>query len=117
MRKRFQAQEGSLSIPRFTREYEESLNEGLRELGMALAFDPYQADFFDMMEWEEEPRLSSVTSNKDIHGGFRTGTKAAAATSVEIRVESAPVVQMQVNRPFFLVSTMHIRRHCYLWKQ
>ena len=106
MRGAFRQGEGTVSIPRFTLEYEESLNDVLKELGMEIAFDPYQADFFDMVAWDEEPRLFiSEVKHKSFLEVTEKGTEAAAATSVEIRVESAPPnpFSLKANRPFFFL--------------
>lgn len=41
----FSQQEGVLHLPKFTLEYGLNLNDALKALGMAIAFDPQQADF------------------------------------------------------------------------
>jgi len=102
-REDFDTIEGDLSLPRFTLEYEKSLNEILKELGMEIAFDPEQADFYDMLTRDEGPRLFiDEVKHKSFIEVDEKGTEAAAATSVEVMEDSAPMdyFQMDVNRPF-----------------
>ncbi|NLC51876.1 MAG: serpin family protein [Firmicutes bacterium] len=105
-RKGFQPEEGALYLPRFSMDYEKSLRDVLKELGMEESFDANKADFFDMVSWEGEPRLFiSEVKHKSYIDVDEKGTEAAAVTSVEIETESAPafVFEMQVNRPFFFL--------------
>lgn len=102
----FNRTEGNLYLPRFSMEYEASLNEYLKALGMEVAFDEGRADFFDMVPWEEKPRLFvSEVKHKSFIDVDEKGTEAAAATSVEITLESVPASQfdMKVDRPFFFM--------------
>jgi len=105
--KQFSREEGQLWLPRFTMEYEKSLKEVLAHLGMEIAFDPNQADFFDMVTWDEGDRVYiSDVKHKSFIEVDETGTEAAAVTSVEMRVESAPMTppfEMKVNRPFYFL--------------
>jgi len=73
---------------------------------MEVAFDDSRADFFDIVPWEESPRLYiSEVKHKSFIEVDEKGTEAAAATSVEIRLESAPAFHfnMKVDRPFFFL--------------
>ena len=92
----------NLAMPKFKLEYEITLNDVLAALGMAVAFDPIQADFTAM--WErmgDENLYISEVKHKTFVQVDEEGTEAAAATSVEISVTSAPlVVSMRVDRPF-----------------
>ena len=105
-RSQFKTMQGSLSLPRFSMEYEKSLNDVLEAMGMEIAFDENRADFFDMVERKDGPRLYiSEVKHKSFIEVDEVGTEAAAVTSVEIRVESAPLdyFWMDVNRPFFFL--------------
>lgn len=91
---------GSITLPRFQLEYETTLNQALKSLGMAVAFDPEKADFSAMT-----PEAASISQVK--HKTFievnEKGTEAAAATSVGIVATSMPPppFTMVVNHPFF----------------
>ncbi|MDY7014998.1 MAG: serpin family protein, partial [Cyanobacteriota bacterium] len=96
----FGNREGNIEIPRFKLEYEVSLNEALKVLGMETLFDPAEANFSKMTE-------ASVAVNEVKHKTFvevnEEGTEAAAVTSIGVRVTSVPPppFQMTVDRPFF----------------
>ncbi len=87
-------------LPKFTLEYAIRLNDVLKALGMAEAFDPCRADFSNMIVmspgdrvWIDDVRQKTfVQVNEE-------GTEAAAATSVGVGVVSAPPT-VAVNRPF-----------------
>lgn len=89
-----------VSLPRFTLEYAVRLNDVLKALGMAEAFDPCRADFSDMFEIRsgENFYLDDVR-HKTFVDVNEEGTEAAAATSVGVGVTSAPP-RIEVNRPF-----------------
>lgn len=92
--------EGFVGLPRFKIEYESSLNDVLKELGMAIAFDETAADFSRMRS--VPPRLFiKEVKHKTFVEVNEKGTEAAGATSVEIAEESAPAFNLVVNRPFF----------------
>jgi len=97
----FSEVEGSLLLPRFTVECEEELEEALTDLGMGIAFDDSRANFENMRPIPPVVYLASVR-HKTFVEVDETGTEAAAATSVEVAMESAPVQQftMEVDRPF-----------------
>ncbi len=93
----FQEIPGDIVLPRFKLEYGISLNEALKALGMALAFDG-RADFEEM--------CPGVFIGQVRHRTFvqvnEEGTQAAAATAVMmIRAMPAETFTMIVNRPFF----------------
>ena len=77
-----------ISIPKWTLEQEYTLNDVLKALGMAIAFAPLDADFSNMA-----PGLQAFISRVK-HKTFiqvdEEGTEAAAVTSVEVGVTSAP---------------------------
>ncbi len=100
----FAREEGKLLLPRFTAEYEVELEEALTDMGMGVAFDDQLANFENMRPIPPVVYLKSVR-HKTFVEVDETGTEAAAATSVEVGIESAPLEQfsMEVNRPFLFV--------------
>ncbi len=101
----FTTVKGEIGLPRFKFEYDTSLNDVLKTLGMGIAFDDTAADFSAMRSTPPRLFISDV-----VHKSFvevnEEGTEAAAATSVEIRLESAfPGFQMIIDRPFFFAIT------------
>lgn len=101
----FVRKRGRIALPRFQLAYKAQLGKALTQLGMGIAFDPHRADFSGM-------RAVSASANlfigDVIHQSFllvnEEGTEAAAATSVGMRVTSAPVYHFEfiVDRPFLL---------------
>ena len=90
-----------LSMPKFKLEYDLTMNDVLKALGMEVAFDPLNADFTKIN------RLGELYIDKVKHKTFvdvnEGGTEAAGVTSVGVGVTSVPP-QMTVNRPFvFLI--------------
>lgn len=100
----FEAQEGSVMIPRFTMEYENSLKQVLTDLGMGVAFEPGKADFSGLAA---ETSAGEIYINEVKHKTYiqvdEVGTEAAAVTSVEIGLTSMPVYdfELKFDRPFF----------------
>lgn len=97
----FRTMEGELGLPRFRFEYETSLNDALKALGMGIAFDENAADFSGM-----RPTPPSLFISEVKHKAFidvnEEGTEAAAVTSVEVGVTAMPeTFSMIVDRPFF----------------
>ena len=89
-----------LGLPKFSLEYGTSLNEVLKALGMAVAFDEAAADFSRMHRDALEMRLHiSRVKQKAFVEVDEEGTRAAAVTSVEVGVTSAPPTFV-VDRPF-----------------
>lgn len=98
----FKETEGSVGLPRFQYEYESSLKDVLKAMGMDVAFNEAAADFSGMRP--TPPRLFiAEVKHKSFIDVNEEGTEAAAATSVEIRTESAPIdwFSMVMDRPFF----------------
>lgn len=97
---------GDLTLPRFKVEWESVLNEALKALGMAEAFDPLRADFSQMAKVSSGKGLFiSEVKQKSWCEVNEEGTEAAAATSVGMTTTSAPREKfvMKVDRPFFFV--------------
>jgi serpin B len=89
-----------LYLPKLKLAYERVLNEDLQALGIRAAFDDRGADFTRMSPRGTDLFISLVKHKTfvDIH---EEGTEAAAVTSVEISVTSAPIVPtMRVDRPY-----------------
>lgn len=103
----FFSREGQIELPRFTISYEKSLKEALSQMGMEIAFDPGEADFYEMVTWENGERVFiSDVKHKSFIEVDETGTEAAAVTSVEMEATSMPIDQpfrMKVNRPFYFM--------------
>ncbi len=97
-------------LPKFKLEYEAELVEALRVLGMDAAFDPRSADFTPMGSDADGPLFISKVLHKTFIDVSEEGTRAAAATSVEMEarasvIQEEPVVhEVVLDRPFaFLV--------------
>ena len=91
-------------IPEFTYDYDSILNDGLISMGMELPFTE-AADFKGIADYEHD----SFFINRVIHKTYievdRKGTKAAAATAVEMKCEDAVMLEEEpkriyLNRPF-----------------
>ena len=95
---------GEVMLPRFKVEYEVDLNDALKALGMAEAFDPARANFSGMVTQDQRLFISEAR-HKAVAEVNEEGTKAAAVTSIgmsttSISVPPKPFV-MKVDRPFF----------------
>ena len=87
-----------LKMPKFMLRYEKDLNDVLTDLGMGIAFTG-QANFRDIADM---PLAISKVKHKTFLKVDEEGTEASGATSVEVRVTSAPP-SFVVNRPFVVV--------------
>jgi serpin B len=97
---------GTVMLPRFKVEYETDLNDVLKALGMAEAFDANVADFSGIAATNSGARLYiSEVKHKAFAEVNEEGTKAAAVTSVGVAVTSVQIPRepfmMKVDRPFF----------------
>jgi len=97
---------GDLQLPRFKIEWNSGLNDALKSLGMAEAFDPQRADFSQIAKVSSGNRLFiSQVRHKTWGEVNEEGTEAAAVTSVTIGVTSVQQPRekfvMKVDRPFF----------------
>jgi serine protease inhibitor len=101
---RFRYMEGDIALPRLKLDYEATLNEALKALGMAIAFDRNRANFERMCP--SPPRLYiDQVKHKTFVEINEEGTEAAAVTSVEMKATAMPPPEkhftMVVDRPFF----------------
>jgi len=100
----FKKRDGDISLPRYRVEYEKTLNDPLKSLGMDVAFDRSRADFSGMIETSERAYINQV-KHKTFVEVNEEGTEAAAATSVGVSVTSFEPprerFRMVVDRPFF----------------
>lgn len=97
----FHGQDVSLVMPKFKLEYEKNLNDTLKALGMGIAFGG-DADFSRMAILSENLYIKKVLHKTFVEVN-EEGTEAAAATSVEVGITSAPPppIPFVVDRPFF----------------
>jgi serine protease inhibitor len=102
--KSFSKTQGAIVLPRFKVEYEITLNDALKALGMGVAFDPDRANFGGMFQTTQNAFISKV-KHKTFAEVNEEGTEAAAVTSAEISVTSIAQprksFRMVVDRPFF----------------
>jgi serine protease inhibitor len=101
----FQQTPGDLKLPRFKVEWEANLNNALKALGMADAFNE-RADFSLIAEPISGNRLHiSEVKQKATCEVNEEGTVAAAATSIGVGLTSIQQPRerfdMKVDRPFF----------------
>jgi serine protease inhibitor len=104
--KEFEVEKGTILLPKFRLEFEASLNEALKSLGMATAFDE-NANFTKMINEDDHVSITNVKQKTFIEVN-EEGTEAAAVTGIEMGITSAPINQpfhMEVNRPFFFAIT------------
>lgn len=94
--------EVNAAIPKFEMEYEVQMNEILKEMGMTDAFDPNASDLSGLGSSTRGNLFVSRVLHKTFITVDEKGTKAGAATVVEVSEESAPVEveEVYLNRPF-----------------
>jgi len=91
--------EGELYLPRFQLDYEITLNDALKSMGMQIAFNPDQADFTRM--YKDGGLYIYEVKHKSFVEVNEEGTEAAAATVVDMRLTSiGSGFTMRVDRPF-----------------
>jgi serpin B len=100
---KFQDEEGTLVLPRFKLDYDVTLNNPLKALGMRQAFTK-GADFSAMAD---EPLFVSEVKQKSFVEVNEEGTEAAAVTTVVMKSlairEPMKSFKMIVDRPFFFM--------------
>ncbi len=89
-----------VALPRFTIEWEKTLNDVLKGMGMQDAFDPERSDFAGINPQMQDLHISEVLQKTYLKVD-EEGTTAAAVTSVRMGPTSAPA-ELTFNRPFFL---------------
>ncbi|HEY9669139.1 MAG TPA: serpin family protein [Coleofasciculaceae cyanobacterium] len=88
-----------LGLPRFKLDYELELNNALKSLGMAIAFEPNRADFSGITS---RPAYISKVKHNTFFEVNEEGSEAAGAASVQVNTRSSrQASQMTVDRPFF----------------
>ena len=100
------SRELELYFPKFKFEYEKTLNDMLKSMGMSIAFSLTEADFTNI-DKRGQLYISEV-KHKTFVQVDEEGTEAAAVTSVGVGVTSVgqnPV--MRVDRPFIFVIREH----------
>ena len=92
----------AVNLPKFTYEYELSMNTVLKEMGMPSAFSGVEADFSALGKSSRGPLFISEVLHKTFISVDELGTKAGAVTKVEITDESEPMVtyHVRLDRPF-----------------
>ena len=103
--KEFSKTPGEIVLPRFKIEYELTLNDALKALGMGVAFDPDRANFTGIFQGPQNAFISKV-KHKTFVDVNEEGTEAAAVTSTEMVATSIAIprktFRMVVDHPFFL---------------
>ncbi|MFA9560569.1 serpin family protein [Evansella sp. AB-rgal1] len=97
----FVKEEIQLQMPKFTLQYNVELSKYLQNLGVESAFVETKSNFSNITD---DPRFKI---SRVLHDTFlevdEKGTEAAAVTTVEAVVESAPMIPfMTINQPFYL---------------
>lgn len=94
-------------LPKFEVENSFKLSETLKKMGMPLAFDTSDADFSGMATCPEGNIYIDEVYHNTYIGLTENGTKAGAATVVEMRAEGAicmradiEIIELNFNRPF-----------------
>lgn len=97
----------SVRLPKFEIEYEASLVNSLKSIGLTLPFDPEFADLYPMAEPGQRPLSVGGVRQLTRLQVFEEGTRAAAVTAISIVVTGArilpPHAEFTVDRPFIVV--------------
>lgn len=102
----FTLTDGDITLPRFKLEYEKSLKDVLKAIGMEIAFDDTKANFTKMASSEIKGNIYiGDVKHKTFVEVNEEGTEAAAVTSVQMEIKGAPASKFSLlfNRPFFYV--------------
>jgi serine protease inhibitor len=96
----FSEVQAQVAIPRFTLSWEGSLKNPLAAMGMQSLFNPHTADLSRLFEGDARLVVTDVRQKTFLRVDER-GTEAAAVTSVDVGVTSAPP-SFVFDRPFLL---------------
>ena len=90
------------TLPKFSYEYELTMNDLLKDLGMPTAFSSDDADFSKLGKSSRGNVYIGDVLHKTFISVDELGTKAGAVTKVEMKDESAPMSEwvVNLNRPF-----------------
>lgn len=90
------------SMPKFSYDYEIILNDVLKSMGLVDGFDSTRADFSRLGHSTKGNIFIDQVLHKTYISVDERGTRAGAATSVEMKDESAPMDPklVELNRPF-----------------
>ena len=91
------------TMPKFTYEYQLTLNDILIDLGISRAFDPYQADLSKMVQVPGRNVYISSVLHKTFIKVDERGTKAGAVTAVEIGIGTSyptHAYYIKLDKPF-----------------
>ncbi len=90
------------TMPKFSYEYELTMNDVLKDLGMPSAFNSSTADFSKMAHSSRGNIFIGEVLHKTFISVDELGTKAGAVTKVEMNDECAPMSEwiVNLNRPF-----------------
>lgn len=91
------------SIPKFETEYSVQMSETLKKMGMINAFDMNGADFSGLGNSDRGKIYISRVLHKTFISVGEMGTKAGAASAVELKCGSAmedEIKEIYLNRPF-----------------
>jgi serpin B len=102
---RFSDREGTVVFPKFKLNYDVTLNDPLKAMGMKRAFEPDAADFSALAN---QPLFVSLVKQKSFVDVDEEGTEAAAVTTITLGraamiMSPLPPFQMIVDRPFIFV--------------
>jgi serine protease inhibitor len=103
LRSSLESKRGTIELPRFSIDYETSLNAMLAKLGMGIAFG--NAANFDGIHPAPPPIHISEVRHASFLKVDEEGTEAAAVTSISMRTSAIALERpfhMIVDRPFFL---------------
>ncbi len=89
-----------VTMPKFSAEYSTELSDVLKAMGMNDAFDMDQADFSGIADVNKGELYISRVIHKTAINVDEKGTKAGAATAVEMKTNGAFLNAVYLNRPF-----------------